>query len=177
MTTVAPSVEERAERTDAPLGGGGRVLLAVVLALLALTMAASAILGPLVLGLLRYRTSPTTLTQLEGSDAGVSSWTSRDEILTALLAARRRPCRAALRGRDRGLHPVHLRPGHRRAGVPAPARERRAGSSRSCWRCSCWRKQPSCWAGGSCPRSLPSSGDASTASRPSPCSWWQCSWS
>ena len=91
MTTVAPSVEERAERTDAPLGGGGRVLLAVVLALLALTMAASAILGPLVLGLLRYRTSPTTLNQLEGSDAAVLFVVVPATILAALLAARRHP--------------------------------------------------------------------------------------
>jgi hypothetical protein len=66
-------------------------VLAAVLALLALAMAVSAALGPLVLGLLRYRTSPTTLSQLEGSDAAVLFVVVPAAIVTALLAARRHP--------------------------------------------------------------------------------------
>src|SRR3954464_3100837 len=93
MATETPSLEERAERTDVPPGSAGRVL-AVVLALLALTMGASAVLGPLVLGLLQYRTSPTTLNQLEGSDAAVLFVVAPATLLTALLAVRR--CPAAL---------------------------------------------------------------------------------
>src|SRR5438128_2194806 len=91
MTTVAPFLEERAERTDVPHGGEGRVLLAMVLALLALTMTVSAVLGPLGLGLLQYRTSSTTLNQLEGSDAAVLFVVAPAALLTAWLAARRHP--------------------------------------------------------------------------------------
>jgi hypothetical protein len=80
-------------REGRPARAGGRrfLLLAVVLALLALGMGVSSILGPLVLGLLRYRTSPTTLNQLEGSDAAVLFVAVPATILTALLAARRHP--------------------------------------------------------------------------------------
>ena len=88
MVTLTRTVGGRA-RGDGPASGRGDLLLAGVLALLAVTMAASAILGPLVLGLLRYRTSPTTLTQLEGSDAAVLFVVVPATILTALLAARR----------------------------------------------------------------------------------------
>jgi|tagenome__1003787_1003787.scaffolds.fasta_scaffold20896798_2 hypothetical protein len=72
-------------------GGRGFLLLAVVLALLALGMAVSSILGPLGFGLLQYRTSPTTLNQLEGSDAAVLLAVVPATILTAVLAVRRHP--------------------------------------------------------------------------------------
>jgi hypothetical protein len=74
-----------------PAGSRGRLLLAGVLALLALGMAMSAVLGPLVLGLLCYRTSPTTLNQLEGSDAAVLLVVVPVTLLAAALAARRHP--------------------------------------------------------------------------------------
>ena len=90
MVTLTRTVGGRA-RGDGPASSRGDLLLAGVLALLAVTTAASAILGPLVLGLLRYRTSPTTLTQLEGSDAAVLFVVVPATILTALLAARRHP--------------------------------------------------------------------------------------
>lgn len=41
----------------------------VVVAALAFGMAVTSLLSPLVLGLMRYRTSPTTANQLLGSDA------------------------------------------------------------------------------------------------------------
>jgi len=48
---------------------GHERVVAGTLAALALGMATASVLGPLVLGLMRYRTSPTTLNQLLGSDA------------------------------------------------------------------------------------------------------------
>jgi hypothetical protein len=74
-----------------PAGSKGGLLLAGVLTLLALGMAVSAVLGPLVLGLLQYRTSPTTLNQLEGSDAAVLFVVAPVTLVAAALAARRHP--------------------------------------------------------------------------------------
>jgi hypothetical protein len=47
--------------------------LAIALVALALGVAANSILGPVGLGLMRYRTSATTLNQLLGSDAAALS--------------------------------------------------------------------------------------------------------
>jgi len=81
--------ETTAEQTAA--GSRPSRLLAVVLALLALAMAASSILGPLVLGLLQYRTSPTTLNQLEGSDAAALVVVAPVTLVAAWLAVRGHP--------------------------------------------------------------------------------------
>jgi hypothetical protein len=51
-------------------------------------MAASSVLGPVGLGLLTYRTSSTTLNQLEGSDAAVLFVIAPLTLVAALLAAR-----------------------------------------------------------------------------------------
>jgi len=66
-------------------------LIALVLGLLALGMALSSVLGPLVLGVMTYRTSPTTLNQLEGSDAAVLFVIAPATLAVALLAARAHP--------------------------------------------------------------------------------------
>jgi hypothetical protein len=66
-------------------------LLALMLVMLALGMALASILGPLVLGLMTYRTSPTTLNQLEGSDAAALFVVAPLTLVTALLAARGHP--------------------------------------------------------------------------------------
>jgi hypothetical protein len=63
-------------------------LLAAVLGLLGLGMAVSSILGPLGLGLMTYRTSSTTLNQLEGSDAATLFVIAPAALAAALLAAR-----------------------------------------------------------------------------------------
>jgi hypothetical protein len=65
-----------------------RPLLAAVLGLLGLGMAASSIVGPIGLGLMTYRTSSTTLNQLEGSDAAVLFVIAPLTLIAAVLAAR-----------------------------------------------------------------------------------------
>jgi hypothetical protein len=87
MVTLTRRVGGR-EATGEPAGSRGGLPLAGVLALLALGMAVSAVLGPLVLGLLQYRTSPTTLNQLEGSDAAVLFVLAPVTLVGAWLAAR-----------------------------------------------------------------------------------------
>ncbi|HSJ21382.1 MAG TPA: hypothetical protein VK964_12475, partial [Nocardioidaceae bacterium] len=55
--------------TTAELTTPGRRMLALVLTALGLGLAAAPLLGPLGLEAIEYRTSPTTLNQLLGSDA------------------------------------------------------------------------------------------------------------
>jgi hypothetical protein len=66
-------------------------MLAVALVVLAIGMATTSILGPLGLGILRYRTSVTTLNQLLGSDAAALFVVTPLTLATAALAARRHP--------------------------------------------------------------------------------------
>ena len=96
MVTLTRTVGGSRAEGGKPAGSRGGLLLAGVLALLALGMAVSAVLGPLVLGLLQYRTSPTTLNQLEGSDAAVLFVVVPVTLLAAALAVRRHPAAPAL---------------------------------------------------------------------------------
>ncbi|GGM21306.1 hypothetical protein GCM10011608_02470 [Micromonospora sonchi] len=66
-------------------------LLAWALAAAAGVIAAAALVGPLGLGLMRYRTSDTTLNQLLGSDAAALFVVAPLAIVAALLAVRRHP--------------------------------------------------------------------------------------
>jgi hypothetical protein len=101
MTDNPPLREQRlaaqAERSSDRLGGLPPPLgaadrwLPVVLIGLALGIAASSLLGPLVLGLMRYRTSPTTANQLLGSDTAALFVIAPLTLLAAVLAARRHP--------------------------------------------------------------------------------------
>ncbi|GAA1436459.1 hypothetical protein GCM10009616_36280 [Microlunatus lacustris] len=59
------------------------------MALLALTIATASLLGPIGAGLLTYRTSPTTLNQLRGSDAAALFFVVPLTLGTAVLAVRR----------------------------------------------------------------------------------------
>jgi hypothetical protein len=62
--------------------------LSAVLVALALGMASASLLGPLVLGWMRYRTSPTTLNQLEGGDLAALVFVAPLTLVAALLAFR-----------------------------------------------------------------------------------------
>ncbi|MFG1847042.1 hypothetical protein [Micromonospora carbonacea] len=66
-------------------------LLAAALTALAATMATSSLLGPLGAGLMRYRTSPTTLHQLVGGDAAALFVVTPLAVAAAVLAGRRHP--------------------------------------------------------------------------------------
>jgi hypothetical protein len=57
--------------------------------LLALAMATASVLGPLVLGAMTYRTSPTTLSQLRGSDAAALLVAAPAALAAAWLTLRR----------------------------------------------------------------------------------------
>ncbi|SCE69845.1 hypothetical protein [Micromonospora mirobrigensis] len=65
--------------------------LAATLAALALAMAATSLVGPLGLGLMRYRTSPNTLHQLLGSDLAALVAVAPLTVAAAVLALRRHP--------------------------------------------------------------------------------------
>jgi hypothetical protein len=65
--------------------------LAIALVALALGVAANSILGPVGLGLMRYRTSATTLNQLLGSDAAALFVVVPITVAAAVLAFRRHP--------------------------------------------------------------------------------------
>ena len=67
-----------------------QALLVLTAGLLALTMAGAAVLGPVGVGLLVYRTSGTTLNQLRGSDGAALFFVAPLAVATAVLAARRR---------------------------------------------------------------------------------------
>ncbi|WP_325128052.1 hypothetical protein [Nocardioides sp.] len=62
--------------------------MAPVMVLLAFGMAITSLAGPLALGLMEYRTSPTTLNQLLGSDAATLFVIAPLALVTALLARR-----------------------------------------------------------------------------------------
>jgi hypothetical protein len=87
MTTTVPVQRDHATHSEPRR----QRLLAVVLVALAAGMAAAAALGPLVLGWMTYRTSTTTLNQLEGSDAAVLFVVAPLALVVALLAVRGRP--------------------------------------------------------------------------------------
>ncbi len=71
-------------------------LLSGVLVLLALGMATSSTVGPLVLGWMTYRTSPTTLNQLLGSDAATLLVVAPLALVAAVLAAGGHPAASVL---------------------------------------------------------------------------------
>ena len=84
MTTTLP-----VERSDAGARDRRQVrALGIILILLALGMAAAAVLGPLVLGWMSYRTSSTTLNQLEGGDAAVLFVVAPLTLVVAVLGLR-----------------------------------------------------------------------------------------
>jgi hypothetical protein len=94
MVVTTTSVRARTSRTTSRRSW----LLAVLLVLLASGMAVASILGPLVLGVLMYRTSPTTLHQLLGSDAAALFVVAPLALVAALLAARGHPAAPLLAG-------------------------------------------------------------------------------
>lgn len=65
-------------------------VLAALLVVLAVGLVTAAVLGPLVLGRMQYRTSPTTLNQLLGGDAAVLFVVAPVALLAAWLVARGR---------------------------------------------------------------------------------------
>ncbi len=73
-----------------------RTLLAVAVGTLGAGMALTSLLGPLGLGLMRYRTSPTTLNQLLGSDAAALYVIAPLAVVAAVLVLRRHPAGALL---------------------------------------------------------------------------------
>lgn len=68
-----------------------RPLLAATVSALAVAIAVTSLVGPLLLGLIRYRTSPTTLNQLIGSDAAALFVIAPLGLLAAVLASRGHP--------------------------------------------------------------------------------------
>jgi succinate dehydrogenase/fumarate reductase cytochrome b subunit len=70
-----------------PTRGEGRALV-VALALLAPAIATAVLLGPIGAGVLEYRTSPTTLNQLRGSDLAALVVAAPLAVLAAVLVAR-----------------------------------------------------------------------------------------
>jgi hypothetical protein len=96
--------------------------LGLLLLGLALGFAASALLGPLVADVIRYRTSDTTLNQIVGADAATLLVVAPLAALAGVLAmtGHRAAHRARLgAGRVWGLH---LRPADHRAARGTPAR-------------------------------------------------------
>ncbi len=73
----------------AAVAGITRVLPGLMV-LLAVAMATASVLGPLVLGVMTYRTSATTLNQLRGSDAAALAVVVPVALVAAWLTARRR---------------------------------------------------------------------------------------
>lgn len=76
---------------SAPQGPARTAVLGIVLIALGAGIAASALLGPLVLDVLRYRTSTTTLNQLLGSDAAGLFVVAPLAVVAGVLALRRHP--------------------------------------------------------------------------------------
>lgn len=66
-------------------------LLGVGLVLLGTAVAAVAVLGPLVSGVLRYRTSPTSLHQIIGGDAAALAVVAPATVAVGVLAIRGHP--------------------------------------------------------------------------------------
>lgn len=95
MTTMRPVEVDR----DGPVSANRprrSSLLAATVAALATAIAATSLVGPLVLDLMRYRTSPTTLNQLLGSDAAALFVIAPLGLVAAVLVAQRRPAGALL---------------------------------------------------------------------------------
>ncbi|HET6532761.1 MAG TPA: hypothetical protein VFH03_19405 [Actinoplanes sp.] len=84
--TGAKPVPERVASSRARRGRPA--LLAAAVAVLAAGVAAVSLLGPLVLGVMRYRTSATTVNQLLGGDAAGLFVVAPLGLLAALLAFR-----------------------------------------------------------------------------------------
>ncbi|HYN97636.1 MAG TPA: hypothetical protein VES42_27675 [Pilimelia sp.] len=88
MTITTPAALRR-RRPAAATGQRRCTLLAAAVAALGAGIALTSVLGPLVLGLLRYRTSPTTLNQLLGSDAAALFVIAPLTVVAAVLVLRR----------------------------------------------------------------------------------------
>ena len=84
--TSALSTQEREQSGNRAAGW-----LSVALVMLAVGSATTSVLGPVGLGLMRYRTSPTTLNQLLGSDAASLFVVAPLTLVAAVLTARRYP--------------------------------------------------------------------------------------
>ncbi len=97
MSPTTPLAVRR-RRSDPANPDGRRRLLAAAVAGLAAAVAIASLLGPLMLGLLQYRTSPTTLNQLLGSDAAALFVVAPLGVLAAVLVARRQAAGAVLAG-------------------------------------------------------------------------------
>ena len=83
-----------------------------------------AVLGPLVLVVIHFRTAVSGLNQIRGGDLAALSWSSRSDGRLARLA---RPPGGASAGPGPGnLRDVHLLPAHSWQRVPAPPRQHRA---------------------------------------------------
>jgi hypothetical protein len=76
-------------RTRTPLLGAGLLLLGAA-------VAAVAVLGPLVFGVLRYRISPTSLNQIIGGDAAALTVVAPITVAVAVLAIRGHPAAPVL---------------------------------------------------------------------------------
>jgi hypothetical protein len=95
-TALEPSSEGGGRSAGRPVGERGRGfertrVLGLVLIGLAIGVGASALLGPLVLHQVQYRTSPTTLNQLTGGDAASLFVVAPLALLAGVLALRRHP--------------------------------------------------------------------------------------
>ncbi|MDQ1619243.1 MAG: hypothetical protein QOE19_1812 [Actinomycetota bacterium] len=86
-TETRPALADR-PRANAP-GGRRSSALAWVLVLLAVGMAVTSLLGPVGIGAMSYRTSPTSLNQLRGSDAATLFLIAPLALATAAMARRR----------------------------------------------------------------------------------------
>ena len=91
--TPLPQAGHRSSADPAllPLGNSTVRWLSLSLVLLALGIATSSILGPVSSGLMRYRTSATTLNQLLGGDAATLFVVAPLTLPAAVLTARRHP--------------------------------------------------------------------------------------
>jgi hypothetical protein len=91
---VAPDPSPRTRRSAAVRPG--RRLLGTGLILLGAAVAAVAVLGPLVSGVLRYRTSPTSLNQIIGGDAAALAVVAPAAVAVGVLALRGHPAAPVL---------------------------------------------------------------------------------
>ncbi|SCE66922.1 hypothetical protein GA0070607_0176 [Micromonospora coriariae] len=82
-------MQSNGTRTSARLLGVGLVLLAAA-------VAAVVVLGPLVFGVLRYRTSATSMNQIIGGDAAALIVVAPVTVAVGVLAIRRHPAAPVL---------------------------------------------------------------------------------
>lgn len=94
--TVSHPLPTHRETTSGPMRSSRPGLLAVIVAALAAAVAGTSLLGPLVGDVMRYRTSPTTLNQLLGSDAAALFVIAPLGMAAALLVHHRHPAGALL---------------------------------------------------------------------------------